>query len=90
MNIDYDKIEELYGVDCLILLKENIEEVKKNINYLYKLGFNDIEDIFERYTYIFIRDYETFKKKLDKLIIRLGENYVNEIETNLNLLEELE
>jgi len=90
MNIDYNKIEEIYGIGCLMLINKNREEIQKNINYLYKLGFEDIKDIFERKSYIFIKDNEEFKENINNLIKRIGMEYVEIIENDLSLLEELE
>lgn len=71
INIDFDKINKIYGIETLNNIKENINEVNKNISYMYKLGFTDIEDIFERETLLFICDNKEFKNKIDKLIRRL-------------------
>lgn len=89
MNININKIEEIYGLDILNLVKENIEDVNKNINYLIYLNFNDVEDIFERYVPIFICSYDEFKNKINKLINKLGNDYVDIIENDLGILEEL-
>ena len=90
INIDFDKINKIYGIETLNNIKENINEVNKNISYMYKLGFTDIEDIFERETLLFICDNKEFKNKIDRLIIRLGATYVDDIENDISLLEELE
>lgn len=90
MNINYNKIKELYGIDYLYLIKDNIEDIKLNIDYLYKLGFNDVEDIFERYTFLFIKDNDEFRVMFNKLITNLGSDYVDIIENDLGVLEELE
>lgn len=89
MNINFDKIEEIYGNEMLNLVKENIDSVIKNINYFIFLGFNDIEDIFERYPEIFIEFPHQFKNKINLLIKKIGINYVDKIEDDLSLLEEL-
>lgn len=89
MQINYDKIIEIYGEELLITILENIKDVEHNINYLNLLGFIDTIDIFERYPYIFIQNEKEFKTKTNKLINKLGYNYVEIIENNLELLEEL-
>ena len=61
--INFDKISEIYGNDVLILVKENVEDVIKNFQYLINLDFNDVEDIFERYVTIFICSQKEFKTK---------------------------
>ena len=87
MNINFNKIKEIYGNEILNMIKENQEIVIKNIKYLYSLGFRDIEDIFERAVLLFI-DID-FKNKMDNLILKLGPDYVDIIENDLSLLEEI-
>lgn len=83
------KIEQIYGKEILQDLIENKDEVQKNIYYMLKLNFEDTEDIFERVTPLFITDSKTFKNKMDNLIKKLGPDYVNIIENDLGILEEL-
>ena len=45
MNINVDKIKEIYGMDTLNLIKDNIKNIVGNMKYLESLGFEDIEDI---------------------------------------------
>ena len=71
------------------LCKDNIEVIE-NVKYMYTLGFDDVKDIFERETLLFLYDSSTFKEKLDKLILRLCVTYVDDIENDLSLLEELQ
>ena len=47
-SVDFDKISEIYGEEVLREMQENMDEVIKNVNYMYMLEFNDVEDIFER------------------------------------------
>ena len=89
MDFDFSKIEEIYGKETVTNIKDNIEEVTSNINYLIYLGFNDTEDLFERDTLLFLYDNETFKNKINQLIKKLGPNYVNIIEDDISQLEEL-
>ncbi|MBQ8472591.1 MAG: hypothetical protein IJ501_03715 [Bacilli bacterium] len=90
MEINYNKIIEIYGKEYLSLINDNIEDVINNLSYLKELGFQDIEDIFERYTFIFICGNKEFKDKFNKLITKLGFDYVNIIENDLDILECLE
>lgn len=87
-NIDLEKIGEIYGNDVLEEIQNNMSEVVKNINYMYTLGFDDVEDIFERETLLFLYDNKTFVRKLNGLIKTLGITYVDDIENDLSLLEE--
>lgn len=89
MDIDFIKIKEIYGEDIIFQTKENYEDVIENIKYLITLGFNDVEDIFEREVFLFLYDPKTFKEKITKLINDIGNNYVELIENNIELLEVL-
>lgn len=89
MNINFDKIENIYGKDIInniVMLKE---DVINNFKYFVSLGFNDPEDIFERQVTIFVCSNDEFKKKINKLISKLGNNYIEEIENDISLLDEL-
>lgn len=89
MNINFDKIENIYGKDIInniVMLKE---DVINNFKYFVSLSFNDPEDIFERQVPIFVCSNDEFKKKINKLISKLGNNYIEEIENDISLLDEL-
>jgi len=87
--MDIEKIMQIYGEEYKEIISDNQEDVKANLRYLAEIGFTDIEDIFERYTPIFIRSNESFREKIRDLVIKLGINYVEIIENDLGLLEEL-
>ena len=89
MNINYNNIKDTYGEEIINDINDNIDIVKNNINYLVNLKFTDVETIFERYTLLFLYNKGDFKEKFDSLINKLGNNYVDMIESDLSLLEEL-
>ena len=89
MDFVFSKIEEIYGKETVIYIKDNIEEITRNINYLISLKFNDVEDLFERETLLFLYDNETFKNKIDFLIKKLGPDYIKKIEEDISLMEEI-
>ena len=89
MNINFSKIQEIYGDDLLETCKENVEDLVKNINYLARLGFSDVEDIFERYPFIFLIDSSSFVVKINGLVKKLGINYISILEENMGLWEDL-
>lgn len=43
MKIDFEKINKIYGKDILDGLRDNLDEVNKNIKYLYEIGIECIE-----------------------------------------------
>ena len=83
MDIDYDKIKEIYGNDILSEIISNKEDIIKNLYYFYQLGFEDVEDIFERQVMIFICSNDEFINKINNLINKIGNNYIDEIENNI-------
>lgn len=89
MKIDFEKIEEIYGSSIIEEIKNNSKDILENIKYLKELNINDIEDIFERYPLIFICDKNEFKNKVDKLISKIGINYVDMLDNDMELWEEL-
>ena len=89
MKIDFEKIEEIYGSSIIEEIKNNSKDILENIQYLKELKINDIEDIFERYPLIFICDKNEFKNKVDKLISKIGINYVDMLDNDMELWEEL-
>ncbi len=89
MNIDFGKCREIYGDEVLINCKEESTDLAKSINYLIKLGFNDWEDIIERYLIVFTDSFENVKIKIDKLIEILGTDYVEILENDMGLWEAL-
>ena len=89
MKIDFEKIEEIYGSSIIEEIKNNSKDILENIKYLKELNINDIEDIFERYPLIFICDKKKFKNKVDKLISKIGINYVDMLDNDMELWEEL-
>lgn len=89
MKIDFEKIEEIYGSSIIEEIKNNSKDILENIQYLKELNINDIEDIFERYPLIFICDKNEFKNKVDKLISKIGINYVDMLDNDMELWEGL-
>ena len=89
MKIDFEKIEEIYGNSVIDEIKNNLNDILENIKYLKYLKINDIEDIFERYPFIFICDKNEFKSKVDKLILKIGINYIDMLDNDMELWGEL-
>ena len=89
MQIDFLKINDLYGEEVLKSFKENIETVVENMNYLVKLGFDNYEEIVERYAYVVLLSPNEFKTKLNDLILKLGPNYLDKFETDMSLWEKM-
>ena len=60
-------------------------ETMKSLNE----NFEDYEDIIERFPLAFVDDHEVVKEKIDKLIERLGSDYINILGEDMGIWEEL-
>ena len=88
-KIDLKAMKEVYGKEIYDIILSNIDIIEKNLKYLRELKFDDYVGIFERCPIIFTCYQKDFKRKIDGLIKSLGSNYVEIIESNINLIEEL-
>ena len=80
MKVNLNNIRDIYGDSVVLLIRDNIDDVMKNIDYLNKLNFTDTEDIFEKIAILFLDTPSTFKNKIDNLIKALGNDYVDIME----------
>lgn len=89
-KINLKNMKEVFGVEIYEILLENIEIVEKNLQYLNELKFDDSIGLIERCPELFTNFPKDFKRKIDNLIQKLGEDYVEKIQNDVGLLEELE
>ena len=89
MEINYKKILEIHGMDIINQIRENAKDVVYNMDYLNTLEFTDVIDILERYPQIFICSKNEFKEKINNFIKQLGINYVELLENDMGLWENL-
>ena len=87
MILDLDKVREIYGDSSIEELNDNIETLTHNMNYLIKLGFDDVYDTVSIYPYMFLIDEETFKEKVNNLIDSLGFDYIEKLAEETSLWE---
>ena len=87
MILDLDKIREIYGDSSIEELNDNIEPLTHNMNYLIKIGFDDVYDTVSIYPYMFLIDEETFKEKVNNLIDSLGFDYIEKLAEETSLWE---
>ena len=64
MKLDTDKLKEIYGESILYDIKENLEDISDNMNYLKTKKFTDIYDIFETNPYLFFNTPDIFQNKV--------------------------
>ena len=89
LQIDLKTMKEVYGKEIYEIISSNIDIIEENLKYLRKLKFDDYVGIFERCPVIFTYFPKDFKRKFDELVQRIGDNYVEKIESNIDLVEEL-
>ena len=89
MDIDFSKINEIYGVDILYSCQENFDELIENIKLLKRIGIENTYEVVERYPLLFLDDSKEFSQKIEKFIMSLGENYKYILENDMSLWEEL-
>lgn len=89
MKIDIRKVIDTYGDSVGLLIRDNLDDVLKNIEYMISLNFTDVEDIFERYALLFLDTPSEFKEKINNLINGIGNGYVDIIENDLSIFETL-
>ena len=89
MKVNLDDLKEIYGDEIIDIINENIDIIEKNFNTMKKLGFNDIEGIFERNVDAFLYFPKSFENKMQSLIKTLGTNYVEMIENDVSYMEKL-
>ena len=76
MEINLEKLEEIYGKSLVKEMHDDIENLIENMKYLDKLEFDDIYDIIEINPYLFLIDNNEFIKRLNNLITSLGIEYL--------------
>ncbi len=90
MNLDIEKLKEIYGENIVVDLHENMDSLVENMNTLISYGFKDPYDMVESNPYIFLTLPETFQEKIEKVIQKLGVNFVEQIEENMSLWSEID
>ena len=76
MEINLEKLEEIYGKSLVKEMRDDIENLIENMKYLDKLEFDDIYDIIEVNQYLFLIDNNEFIKRINNLITSLGIEYL--------------
>ena len=89
MKINIEKIKEIYGNDSIYEIKDNLDVVIDNLNYLVKCKFSNIYEILESYPYLFLYPKEEFKSKVDNLINSLGVEYIEKLDDDMSLWGDL-
>ena len=89
LNIDFERMKEIYGDEIEEIINENIDIIEKNIQFLNDLKFEDAEGIFQMYPDLVMNFPRKFEEKILRLKNQLGENYVEIIENDTSVLENI-
>ena len=90
MKFDVEKIKEVYGENTIYEMKNHIEDITSNMYFLSSLGFDDVFDILENNPYMFLYTPTVFKEKVNKLIDKLGFDYLEKLGNDISLWGELD
>lgn len=85
MNLDIERVSEIYGESIIKEISTNIETLTNNIKYLENRHIDNADEVFDLYPYAFLQDEDTFKEKIDKLILTLGIEYVEKLQEDMTL-----
>ena len=89
-EVNLENMKEIYGEEIIEVILDNKDLIKENARTLEKYKFNDIENIFERYPNLFMNFPRQFEEKIIKLKEIYGEDFVNIIENNMDILENID
>ena len=87
-KIDFEKMKEIYGEEMIKIIDDNMDIISKNISTMKKYKFDDIQWLFEACPSFFMNFPNQFEEKLKQLIDKIGPNYVQYIQENVEVLEE--
>ena len=87
-KIDLNKMKEVYGDEILEMIENNMDIISENILTMKKYNFDDIEWLFEANPSFFMNFPNQFEEKIKEMIEKIGPNYVEYIQENVDILEE--
>ncbi len=85
MNLDMDRINEIFGKSMIYNIQDNKEDFLQNIKYMQSLRYKKVEDLVELYPETFLLDTAIFQEKVDLLLEKLGVESFEKIEENVEL-----
>ena len=90
MNVNLEKIREIYGQSTIYDLNDNLDNVIENLSILNKYKFKNIYEMLEMNPYLFLLPSEEFEEKVEKMVKKLGVEYIEKIENNIFIWGEIE
>lgn len=87
-KVDLKKMKEVYGDEIIEIIGDNMDIISENILTMEKYKFDDIEWLFEANPSFFMKFPNQFEEKIKEMIKKIGPNYVEYIQENVDILEE--
>ena len=85
MELDLQKIQEIYGNSAINEIKEDMDSLISNMKYLKEKGFTNIYEIIEQNPYQLLEDEAIFQEKIENIIRILGVEYIEKLEDDMSL-----
>ena len=85
MELDMNRINEIFGNSMIKEIRDNREDFICNIKYVLSLGYKDVYELVELYPETFLYDATIFQEKVNELLDSLGVESFEKIEENLEL-----
>ena len=85
MNLDMDRINEIFGKSMVLNIRDNQEDFIQNIKFIQSLGYKNVYELVELYPETFLLDSSVFQEKVELLLEKLGVESFEEIEENMDL-----
>lgn len=86
-SVDLKKMKEIYGDEIIEMIDKNMDIISQNIDTMKKYKFDEIQWLFESNPTFFMNFPKQFEEKLKKIIEKIGPNYVQYIQENVDVLE---
>lgn len=89
LSVDLEKMKEVFGDEIIEIISDNMDIIEKNVQTLKDLNFDDVGGLFERCPSSFTYFPKDFNSKINKLIEKIGKNYVEVIQNDISYFENL-
>lgn len=90
MKLGIEKLKEIYGESIVLDIQENMDSLVENMNTLISYGFSDPYDVVETVPYLCMSTPEVFQEKMEKLIDKLGVEFVEKLSEDNSLWGEID
>lgn len=85
MNLDMDRINEIFGKSMVLNIRDNQEDFIQNIKFVQSLGYKNVYELVELYPETFLLDTAIFQEKVELLLEKLGVESFETIEENMDI-----